>query len=151
MPEIRALTLHQPWASLVAWGVKRYETRPKPLSYRGPLAIHAAKVWDAKRAEEAALLLDTLWLTGGIHCDAIPGLEDLHLGCVVAVVDMVGCERMDPAVIGRQHKRELLSGDWRPGRYAYRLANVRPLETPIPARGQQGLWRAEVPEGVLRG
>lgn len=42
MPEIRALTLHQPWASLVAWGVKHYETRPRPLSYRGPLAIHAA-------------------------------------------------------------------------------------------------------------
>ncbi|MCA8922325.1 MAG: hypothetical protein KDD82_10980 [Planctomycetes bacterium] len=36
---MRALTLHQPWASLIAWGVKRYETRPRPLSYRGPLAI----------------------------------------------------------------------------------------------------------------
>lgn len=38
----RALTLHQPWASLVALGVKRLETRSWSTSYRGRLLIHAA-------------------------------------------------------------------------------------------------------------
>lgn len=37
-----ALTLHQPWASLVALGVKTIETRAWSTLYRGPLAIHAA-------------------------------------------------------------------------------------------------------------
>lgn len=39
----KMLTLHQPWASLVAVGRKRIETRSWSTSYRGPLAIHAAK------------------------------------------------------------------------------------------------------------
>lgn len=39
---MKALTLHQPWATLVAAGVKRIETRSWSTKYRGPLAIHAA-------------------------------------------------------------------------------------------------------------
>ncbi|MHB1773386.1 MAG: ASCH domain-containing protein [Acidimicrobiales bacterium] len=39
---MKALSLHQPWASLIAIGVKKVETRHWTTSYRGPLAIHAA-------------------------------------------------------------------------------------------------------------
>ncbi len=39
---MKALSLHQPWASLIAIGAKRVETRHWTTSYRGPLAIHAA-------------------------------------------------------------------------------------------------------------
>lgn len=40
---MRAITLTQPWATLVAVGAKRIETRSWGTAYRGPLAIHAAK------------------------------------------------------------------------------------------------------------
>ncbi len=40
---MKAISLHQPWASLVATGVKTIETRSWSTKYRGPLAIHAAK------------------------------------------------------------------------------------------------------------
>lgn len=40
---MRALTLHQPFAHLVATGAKTVETRSWKTGYRGPLAIHAAK------------------------------------------------------------------------------------------------------------
>lgn len=40
---MRAITVHQPWASLVAANVKTIETRSWSTKYRGPLAIHAAK------------------------------------------------------------------------------------------------------------
>lgn len=40
---MRCISLHQPWASLIALGAKRIETRSWDTSYRGPLAIHAAK------------------------------------------------------------------------------------------------------------
>jgi hypothetical protein len=40
---MKALTLTQPWASLVAIGAKRIETRSWSTKYRGPIAIHAAK------------------------------------------------------------------------------------------------------------
>lgn len=40
---MKVLTLHQPYATAIALGHKRYETRSWWTSYRGPLAIHAAK------------------------------------------------------------------------------------------------------------
>lgn len=45
---MKALTLHQPWATLVAEGSKTIETRSWSTKYRGPLAIHAGKSteWD---------------------------------------------------------------------------------------------------------
>lgn len=38
---MKALTIRQPWASLIAAGVKTIETRSWSTKYRGPLAIHA--------------------------------------------------------------------------------------------------------------
>lgn len=43
-------------------------------------------------------------------------------------------------VISEQTELERLVGDWRLGRYAWRLENIQPLATPIPAKGQQGMW-----------
>lgn len=40
---MKAITVRQPWASLVAAGVKTIETRSWATKYRGPLAIHAGK------------------------------------------------------------------------------------------------------------
>ena len=40
---MRAISLWQPWASVVALGSKRIETRHWSTGHRGPLAIHAAK------------------------------------------------------------------------------------------------------------
>ena len=40
---MKALTIRQPWASLIAAGVKTIETRSWSTRYRGPLAIHAGK------------------------------------------------------------------------------------------------------------
>ena len=40
---VKAITIWQPWASLVAVGAKTMETRSWPTKYRGPIAIHAAQ------------------------------------------------------------------------------------------------------------
>ncbi|MBP7632493.1 MAG: ASCH domain-containing protein [Acidimicrobiales bacterium] len=40
---MKALTIRQPWASLIAAGVKTIETRSWSTKYRGPIAIHAGK------------------------------------------------------------------------------------------------------------
>ena len=44
---MKAITLTQPWATLVAIGAKRIETRSWRTFYRGPLAIHAGKTLPA--------------------------------------------------------------------------------------------------------
>jgi hypothetical protein len=40
---MKALSLWQPWATLIALKKKQIETRSWRTTYRGPLAIHAAK------------------------------------------------------------------------------------------------------------
>lgn len=64
-----ALSVKQPWAALLAAGVKTVEVRTWPTVRRGPLLIHAAKVPD-DRPEGWALvtpeLSDLAELRGGI-------------------------------------------------------------------------------------
>lgn len=41
--KVKALTLYQPWASLIIAGAKRFETRNWGTDYSGLLVIHAGK------------------------------------------------------------------------------------------------------------
>jgi hypothetical protein len=40
---MKALSIIQPWATLLAMGAKKIETRSYRTPYRGPLLIHASK------------------------------------------------------------------------------------------------------------
>ena len=40
---MKAISIHQPWASLIALGEKHYETRNWKPQHRGPIIIHASK------------------------------------------------------------------------------------------------------------
>lgn len=40
---MRALSIRQPWAALIALGIKDVENRPWRTSHRGPLVIHASQ------------------------------------------------------------------------------------------------------------
>jgi hypothetical protein len=46
---MKAITILQPWASLIACGAKQIETRRWATSYRGPIAIHTGKQWEMYR------------------------------------------------------------------------------------------------------
>ena len=117
---MRALTLHQPFASFIARGVKKYETRSWTTKYRGPLLIHAGKSKE--------------------HLSLVPYADIQELGVVVAVATLEGVypvEDISPSISWG----ERAIGDWSPGRYAWELKGVRRLAEPIPYRGRQGLWR----------
>jgi hypothetical protein len=43
---MKAITIIQPWATLLAIGEKKFETRSWGTKYRGELAIHASKKTD---------------------------------------------------------------------------------------------------------
>lgn len=87
---MKALTLHQPWASLIAIGAKRIETRSWATSYRGPLAIHAA----ARKPKEGLVghyhVADygKFW---GLWCvdDGYTRDRVLPLGAIVATCELV--------------------------------------------------------------
>jgi hypothetical protein len=144
---MKAISLLQPWASLVAVGAKRIETRSWPTRYRGPLAIHASKKW----APYQTTYLN-IWeiqtglapLTGkplDLSRLSWPGVEDKHLplGVVLAVCNLVDCiptENLTQGQIGTDRP----FGDFSLGRYGWILDNVKPLSRPIPAKGNLGLW-----------
>lgn len=139
--EVRALTLTQPWASLVAWGEKRIETRDWGTIYRGPLAIHAAKSFPRWAVE--ACFAEPFRSVLAAHVEY---LQDLPLGAIVAVAELVDCARIAPNYVAGLGDQERAFGDYTPGRIAWELSSVRPLSQPIRARGSLGLW---VPESQI--
>jgi len=136
---MKALSLWQPWASLMAAGLKTIETRSWSTAYRGPLAIHAAK--RPLTREEKSLFY--IWACHGLlPSDWI----DAHLpfGAIVAVVQLVRCE---PTGTFRVDRFNEAFGNYAPGRWAWITQNVRSLAQPIPYRGMQGLF--DVPDVIL--
>jgi|GEM_PF-289760 hypothetical protein len=121
---IPALTLWQPWATWIAQGDKKIETRSWSTSYRGRLAIHAAK-----RPIDWKYELD------------LPKANEWPLGKVVAIADLIDCIEMTPEFIAAQSQQEQQLGLWQPGRFAWVLDNIQSLDPPIPATGGQKLWK----------
>lgn len=141
-PTIKALSLWQPWASLVAAGVKIDETRHWSTDYRGPIAIQAAKTLDVAGAPDQL-------------CLSVFGLgwqKTLPLGAVVCVGELYDCVPAE-RVAGHLSPANLAAGNFAHGRFAWRLRNVRALSEPIPLVGRQGLfnWTPDFDIGGLLG
>jgi pimeloyl-ACP methyl ester carboxylesterase len=151
---MKALTLTQPWATLVAIGAKQIETRSWHTSYRGLVAIHAAKGFP-KSAR--ALCVDDPFRTalerGGVEFKGQPVrhwyhspypyrmVSELPLGAIVAVATLADVFRTDVyCVPGERRQQEHAFGDFTPGRYAWLLDDVRRLTAPIQCKGALGLW-----------
>ena len=142
---MKALTLHQPWASLIADGRKTSETRdwaPRsmffPRSRRGgrDIAIHAGKHVDKYFAARFGY-----------------AVEELPIGAVVCVVRLEWWGRVHGidgchALVGSSKMAIDDYGNYAVGRWVWRLTEVRALATPAPARGLPGLWDWEPPPGV---
>ena len=144
---MRCLTLSQPWATLVAIGAKKIETRSWNTNYRGPLAIHAAKCFP-KWAE--ALCHDEPFrlalLNAGVKSTS---KYDLPLGAIVATCELVATIQTGAAQAAYSlTDYEIAFGDYSPGRWAWRLVNVQKLSEPIPAKGMLGLWETKAHDRV---
>ncbi|BAY20092.1 hypothetical protein NIES21_59620 (plasmid) [Anabaenopsis circularis NIES-21] len=70
--------------------------------------------------------------------------DDLPFGHAVALVDLTACINMTEAFIKQQSQTELDTGNWRVGRFAWRLDNIRWIVQPLPITGKQGLFNVEV-------
>jgi activating signal cointegrator 1 len=136
---MKARSLWQPWASLIAAGIKHYETSQWPTSYRGPLAIHAAALLIT---DVSADLDDLLERRFGLHWQLTLPRSAIVATCVLT--ECIPSERAAPGV----GTRELLCGNFRGGRYAWKLDHIAPVEPPIAFAGRQGLF--EVPRELLQ-
>lgn len=143
---MKALTIYEPWASLVALGAKKIETRSWPTKYRGPLAIHAGKTI---RTEFMNLAWKEPFYSAlkPLHnrVDGRPGIR-YHFGCVIAIAQLVDCVEVRSDNVPSGPERYF--GDYRRGRYMWILRDVKRLDKPIPARGHQRLWDWDTPEDI---
>lgn len=140
---MKAITIWQPWATLLVSGKKKYETRSWATSYRGPIAIHAAK--RPVRRTIDALVADrgAGWLTLD-YFDSLfmrPGeLNQLPTGAIVGTAILTRCNLVTEAFLAKLTPMELALGDFTLGRYAWEFQMMVPVDPPVPARGMQGLW-----------
>lgn len=162
---MKAITVHQPWATAIARGSKMIETRSWRTRYRGPIAIHAAA-----RALSVDELIDyTTWynwcaaLGWNTRTSLESARDSLPLGAIVAVGELIDCRvtghfqlceiesRMpvdaDPHSSFTWTERQL--GNFSDGRFGWVLTAVGQLLEPIPYKGQQGLFN--IPDEILEG
>ena len=153
---MKALSLWQPWASLVAHGVKRIETRGRMFNHRGPLLIHAAKHWSIEQFSAMSngplnyacqqLNQHLRSVKNFTEWQAVPEDYGLPLGAIVGIVDVVGCRPTGELTIydiGRLpgvRYCEMDLGDFTLGRYAIQLATDAAFPEPISWKGKQGMF-----------
>jgi hypothetical protein len=131
MSRLKALTVKQPWASLIASGVKDVENRSWRTSYRGFVAIHSSARLEESEMQEA--------------CDLMSGFvprfsaslfrrEHFPTGVVLGVGELVDCvDRSD--------------SPWFVGEFGFVIRNVVGFAEPIPCRGALSFW--DPPERVV--
>lgn len=138
---MRGLTLTQPWATLMALGDKKLETRSWATSYRGPVAIHAAKGFP--KWAQAICLGEPFKTLLALHGYLVT--QPLPLGAIVAVETLSDICSTEEVVRGISEQERAL-GDYTPGRYAWVFEGMRAVLEPIPWKGMLGLW--EVPDDL---
>ena len=132
---MKAITLWQPWASLIAYGIKTRETR----SRRPPRQLIASEDTELGRIHERFAIhaakrpLTRDELESPILRALPPEVLTLPLGAVVATalitrVDEADGTQLDPY------------GDYGAGRFFWTLEAVQRFDEPVPAIGHQGWW-----------
>lgn len=124
---MKVLTIKQPFASLIAEGIKEYEFRTWKTKYRGELLIHAGK---------------------GIDKKAMKKFEKYNLtypsGCIIAKVNLTDCIEINNYIRAiLKEKNELVYSsiiehtEW--NGYGFKLENIEKIE-PISVNGNLSLW-----------
>ena len=131
---MKAITLWQPWASAMAFGWKKIETRSWSTNHRGPLFIHAAK----KRIGWPSLYIQ------GAFDDVAFQPSDLPLGCILCSVDLIDCKKI--TIPNRPDMAERQFGDYTHGRFMWITENLK-IFKPIPFRGNQGFFN--IPDNLI--
>ncbi len=129
---MKAITISQPYASMIADGLKWIENRTWPTSYRGELAIHAGKGLQYLTREE---------------------LNEYPNGCVIAIARLTACVsfkqieehshnslRELPLAVGAKRLwKEAAAHVHAEGPWCWVLEGTRKIQ-PVACRGAQGLW-----------
>jgi hypothetical protein len=128
---MKALSIRQPWASLIVSGGKDIENRDWSTIYRGIVAVHSSAKMAKDDMESACDLMRTFiakFSADKFKQDSFP------LGAILGTVEIVGCV-------------EESNSPWFYGRYGFVLRNPVAFANPIPCRGALSFWN--VPDELV--
>lgn len=164
---MKAISLLQPWASLVVLGrksfetqpwtpptvaEKQYETRSWATKYRGRLAIHASG------STKFDFMAGSIPFAEVLKQHGIERSYQLPHGYVIGEVTLVECLKMadmtvnvpansiDPRSVSQQ---EWMFGDWSIGRWAWLFEDPIIYKTPVKQKGQLNVWNWDKPENTI--
>lgn len=142
---MKALTIKQPWASLIAHGIKDIENRTWKTKYRGRIYIHAA-AHPAFEGYYQDHLPAAYWgtLTGNEKMKHIMGFA--VRGAIIGEVDIVDCVLNHPSIWA---EKSIPSKDWHKegNLYVYNwvLANPVLYDQPIlNIKGRLSFWEYSI-------
>ena len=127
---MKALSIRQPWAWLIAAGYKDIENRRWSTKFRGRIYVHAAM-----RFDKNAIMATPLSRKNFLDERAQSAIEDLshtwRSSAIIGEVDIVDC---------------VTSSDspWFTGRYGFILANPKLYDNPIPCKGKRNFFEPDI-------
>lgn len=125
---MKVITLKQPWATLVAEGIKKYEFRSWNTKYRGKILIHSGL---------------------GVDKEELDKFKDLNLefpkGKILAEVEIVDClpltDELNKKIISENN---IAYGNKIRTGYAWKLDNVRKIKSDKIIKGKLSLWNLDI-------
>jgi hypothetical protein len=146
---MKALTVKQPWASLVVEGIKDIENRTWKTNFKGRVLIHAGI-----RPDNIRLEVEGQASTQEIEILSTLGrVEDEGLfGCIIGSVEIVDCVINHPSIwaeksyyavnlnslpFNEEDEKDQIIYNWV-------LANPIKFPEPIPAKGKLSFWKFEI-------
>ncbi len=125
---MKILTLKQPWATLVAEGIKKYEFRSWKTNYRGKVLIHAGAGVDKKEMEKFKFLN-----------------LDYPSKRIIAEAEIEDClefnEKLNSKIMNENNIA--YGAKYRSG-YAWKLKNVKKIDYDKEINGKLGLWNIDI-------
>lgn len=121
---MKVITLKQPWASLVAYGYKKFEFRSWKTNYRGKVLIHAGV---------------------GVDKDDIKKFQSLGLPYpsrrIIAEVEILDCIKIDFDFNNKiKNMNNIVYGSKDRTGYAWVLGDVKLINSDIEIKGRLGFW-----------
>lgn len=157
---MKALSIKQPWASLIAHGIKDIENRTWKTKFRGRIYVHASQAWNAESAEICVSnpnVKNALEKLGMIHNyrDETIGYKGysfsgLEHGAIIGEVDIIDCVINHPSIWAEKSE-----GFWNPIKgkwisrskptYNWVLANPILYKNPIlNVKGKLSFWEPDI-------
>ena len=127
---MKVITLKQPWATLVAEGIKKYEFRSWRYNYRGEILIHAG---------------------AGVDKEAMKKVESLCLEYpqkkIIAKVTIEDCLELNDKLNKKIcESNPMVYGNKKRTGFVWKLNNVKKVNINETINGKQGIWNYDLDE-----